>query len=179
MRYLIAGIAAVTVFATGARALAQGYQPGYENPEGPEIVAVYFSASTCVPCRQPHMPALIDSVKVQLARQAKARGQQFRAVFVGMDWDPEKSLAVAREDGLWDEIIVGRNFFNAGAEQYIWADPDTSPAMPQIIVYEQNVTMGNRVTFGLRQVLQRVTGSDELAAWVAQGSPIPKTEGSG
>lgn len=153
----------------------QEYRPSYKNPHGTEVVAVYLTASTCGPCVGPQMPALVDSVKVQLRRQAEARGQEFRAVFVGMDWQPAKAIALSMRDGAWDELDVGRNWFNAGAEEYVWGDPKTRPAMPQFIVYEQPIkTGGGSVVFGHRRALLRVLGPEKLAAWVAKGSPIPK-----
>jgi len=125
------------------------------------------------------MPELIDSVKVQLRREAEARGRRFRAVFVGTDWEPESSIALAKRDGSWDELIVGRHWFNLGAERYIWGDPDTTPAMPQFIVFEQSITTDGGIEFGEREVLVRVMGPDELAVWVEKGSPIPEYRGEG
>jgi len=173
MRFVYASALAALVLAFPFRAAGQEYQPSYENPSGSEIVAVYLTARACGPCIGPEMPELIDSVKVQLKRQADARGQRFRAVFVGMDWDPEDSITLARRDGSWDELVVGRNWFNLGAEQYIWGDPDTTPAMPQFIVIEQDITTDGGIKFGERHVLVRVMGPDQLGAWVEKGSPIP------
>jgi len=175
MHYRNASVLAALVLASPSQAAGQGYQPSYENPDGSEIVAVYLTASTCGPCIGPEMPELIDSVKVQLNRQAQTRGQQFRAVFVGTDWEPEKSIALAKRDGSWDELVVGRNWFNLGAEHYIWGDPNTTPAMPQFVVFEQSITTDGGIKFGERHVLVRVMGPDELAAWVEKGSPIPES----
>jgi hypothetical protein len=173
MRHSCAFVVAAMILALPGRAAGQEYQPSHEDPDGPEIVAVYLTASTCGPCLGPQMPALIDSVKVQLERQAGARGQQFRAVFVGTDWELENSIALAKTDGLWDELVVGRNWFNLAAERYIWGDPNTTPAMPQFIVFEQSITMGeDGIEFGEKRVLLRVMGSEELAAWVDKGSPM-------
>lgn len=162
------------VTAQSERPEARGYQPTYEDPSGTQLVAVYLSASTCAPCRGPQMPALIDSVKLQLQRQAKARGQQFRAVFVGMDWEPDSALALAKEDGLWDELDVGWDWFNVGAEQYIWGNAATTPGLPQIIVFQQKITTGKgRPAFGPRRVLLHVLGPVALKEWVDRGSPLP------
>lgn len=175
MRYWYACAAAMMLLASPGSANGQEYRPSHKNPQGTEIVAVYLTASTCAPCMESQMPALVDSVKVQLQRQAQARGQEFRAVFVGMDWRPAKAIALSMRDGVWDELDVGRNWFNAGAEQYVWGDPKTTAAMPQFIVYEQPINMtGGRVKFGQRRALLRVLGPQQLAAWVAKGSPIPK-----
>jgi hypothetical protein len=177
MHYRYASVFAAFLLASPFQAAGQGYQPSYENPDGSEIVAVYLTASTCGPCIGPEMPELIDSVKVQLKRQAEARGQRFRAVFVGIDWEPENSIALAMRDGSWDELVVGRNWFNLGAEHYIWGDPNTTPAMPQFVVFEQSITTDGGIEFGERLVLVRVMGPDGLAAWVENGSPIPESPG--
>lgn len=150
---------------------AQAYRRTYAQANGTELVAVYLTARSCHGCRAPEMPATLDSIKVLLQRQAQAAGQRFRAVFVGMDWDPDSGLALAREDGFWDEIIVGRNWLNAGAERYIWSDTATAPVLPQVILFEQRIEMGARITFGQRHVLRRLVGLPAFQAWVRQGAP--------
>jgi hypothetical protein len=151
---------------------AQSYGPSYADPHGTQLVAVYLGAASCGPCRLPATRAAIDSIKVHLAQRARLRGQQFRAVIVSMDWEPDSGLAVARESGGWDEMILGRNWSNLGAEHYIWADTATAPSLPQIIVYEQEITMTARVVFGPRRVLRRVHGADALVRWASQGAPL-------
>lgn len=152
-------------------AWAQAYTPTYADPTGRELVAVYFGALTCGPCRSPEMPRVLDSMKVLLRQRAAAEGRQFRAVIVALDWDPDSGLALAREDGRWDEINTGRNWFGLGAAQFIWGDPNVTPAMPQVLVYEQDVTLGARVAIGPATAQQRVVGSVEIARWVRQGAP--------
>jgi hypothetical protein len=114
----------------------------------------------------------LDSIKVQLQRYARANNAQFRAVTVSLDWELDSALAFALENGRWDELIAGRNWTNLGAEFYIWADTATAPSVPQVIVYEQDVTLGARVEFGPRRYLRRVHGADALAQWASTGSPI-------
>lgn len=152
-------------------ASAQSYKPTYDNPNGHELVAVYFGSTSCVPCRAAEMPGLLDSMKVALQQRAAAEGRQFRAVIVALDWVPDSGLILAREDGTWDEINTGRNWFSNGASQFIWSDSTVTPAMPQVMVYDQEVTMGARVSIGAPHFLRRVVGGDAIARWVRQGSP--------
>lgn len=173
MRYLAAAATLVTLCVSAVAVGAQSYRPDYDTPNGVEIVAVYLSAMDCGPCHDPRLPTLLDSIKVQLKRQAIARGQRFRTVFVGMDWDPARSLLMATTDGRWNELDLGRDWFNAGAELYAWGDTTKTPALGTMVVYEQRITMSDRVRFGPRRMLKRVMGADELAKWAALGSPIP------
>ncbi len=166
-------LALTAVFCLPSKALGQAYRLTFPEPRGTELVAVYLTSSTCFGCRDPQMPATLDSIKVQLQRQAQALGAHFRAVFVSMDWEPDSGLALAHLDGPWDELIVGRNWLNAGAERYIWGDTLTTPAMPQMLVFSQSIRMDGRVTFGERTVLRRVLGLAALQAWVRQGSALP------
>jgi len=152
-------------------ATAQLYRPSHTPPTGLELVAVYLTSRTCHGCRAPEMPATLDSIKLLLQRQAQRAGQPFRAVFVDMDWSPDSGLALAREDGTWDEIIVGRSWFNAGAERYIWGDSATTAVLPQLILIEQRVEMGARARFGTRQVLRRLVGLPAFQVWLRQGAP--------
>ena len=151
---------------------AQSYRPAYANPQGTQLVAVYLGAASCGPCRLPSTRVALDSIKVQLQRHAQANNQQFRAVVVAMDWEPDSALVFAQESGRWDELIVGRNWMNLGAEFYIWADTATAPSMPQVIVFEQDITMGARVEFGPRRVVRRVRAADALVRWAGLGSPL-------
>lgn len=156
---------------------AQSYEPTYANPTGHELVMVYLGATSCGPCRAPEMPRLLDSLKILLQQRATAEGRQFRAVIVALDWVPDSGLILAREDGHWDEINTGRNWFSLGAAQFIWADSTVTPAMPQVLVYEQDMTMGARVAMGPMHILQRIHAEDAIARWVRQGAPIPRGPG--
>jgi hypothetical protein len=150
---------------------AQSYRPTYAEPTGRELVAVYVGATGCGPCRSPEMPRVLDSMKLQLQRRAQGAGQQFRAVVVALDWVPDSGFALAREDGAWDEVITGRNWFGLGAAQYIWADSTVAPSMPQVILYEQEVTIGARVKLSEPRILRRIVGAVEIQRWVRQGVP--------
>ena len=151
---------------------AQAYHPSYADPTGHELVMVYLGASTCVPCRAPEMPRLLDSLKVMLQQRATTEGRQFRAVVVALDWAPDSGLVLAREDGPWDEINTGRNWFGLGAAQFIWSDSTVAPQLPQIMVYEQDLTLGARVEVGPARILKRIPGEDAIARWVRQGAPL-------
>ncbi len=149
---------------------AQSYEPTYAEPTGHELVMVYLGATSCVPCRSPEMPRVLDSLKVILQRRAAAQGRQFRAVIVALDWVPDSGLILAREDGRWDEINTGRNWFSLGAAQFVWADSTVTPSIPQVVVYEQDLTVGARVEVGPAHVLKRIHAADAIFRWVRQGA---------
>ncbi len=155
-------------------ATAQRYRPSSADPKGPELIAVYISASWCAGNRAPGLHEAIDTLKLMLQRRAQRAGRQFRAVGVALDWNADSGLAYLKEFGAFDELLVGMNWSNLGAERYIWADSGATPGIPQVLVYEQSVTEGNpRMIFGPSRVLKRVYAGDSIVTWVHRGAPIP------
>jgi len=162
----------MTLLAT--RLQAQGYQPSYDNPRGPELVAVYISASTCVGNRAPGLHEALDSLKLILQARARAAGAVFRMVGVALDWAPDSGVAYLRGFGAFDELNVGRNWFNLGAERWIWSDSSATSDIPQVVVYEQTIAMApRRVEFSTPHVLKRVFGGDKIVEWVRGGAAVP------
>ncbi len=109
-----------------------------------------------------------------LQRRAQAAGRQFRMIGVAIDWSPDSGLAYLKEFGEFDELVVGRNWFNIAAERFVWADTTAISGIPQLLVYEQTVTPGQRrVGFSASHVVKRVGGGDKIVQWVRDGAPIP------
>lgn len=154
---------------------AQGYAPAFPNPQGtPQLVAVYISSSNCVGNRAPGLHQAIDSLKLLLQARASATGRQFRAVGVALDWSPDSGLAYLRQFGAFDELDIGRNWFGLGVERFIWADSTARPVIPQIVIYEQELSPGpGRARFGPPSVLRRVLGGDSIVTWVRAGALVP------
>jgi hypothetical protein len=148
------------------------YVPSYRLPEGKEIVAVYIGATTCGPCLLPEVKAAVRAMKTLVAAQAKQRNAAFSAVGVSNDWETPKAAAFFDSLGRFDQLVLGGNWTNLAIEHFVWRDPSGSPAMPQILVLERTVTPAERIQFSEPRVLRRVTGGDQIPAWVKDGAPI-------
>jgi hypothetical protein len=150
------------------------YRPSYENPRGREIVAVLVSSSKCIGNTVPGFLTAVDTMNRALAAQARRSGRQFVAVGVATDWDTDSGYAYLKSLTRFDEVIVGRNWFNLGASRYVWGDSAARPIEPQVILLERTITMGDSgVAIGPTRVLARYQGADKIIEWVKRGTPIP------
>ena len=112
-----------------------------------------------------------------LARQAKEQNLLFVAVGVATDWIPDSGYAYLKRLSSFNEMIVGRNWFNLGAAVYIWADSTNRPMEPQVILLERDVVMGpTAVQISPDRVLRRFFGAKDIIDWVNGGAPIPKLQ---
>ncbi|MBW3573034.1 MAG: hypothetical protein KY467_18210 [Gemmatimonadetes bacterium] len=152
--------------------LRRGYVPQYELRNGTEVVLVLLGASFCGAQHKPGFAQAVEDAKQQVRRQAVAGGAQFRAVAVSLDWDPKEAMEFLAGFGAFDEISVGSNWLNEGAQRYIWRDHQSDPVVPQIVVIERQVETAPAIKTQGERVLQRVQGSDQIIAWVRAGARI-------
>jgi predicted metalloprotease with PDZ domain len=152
------------------------YQPSHSNPRGTELVAVLVTTESCIGSRQPGFDTAIREMKRLLANRAEADGQPFSVTGVSLDWSVEDGIEHLKKFGAFDEIMVGRNWFNSGAVHYIWRDLPGTPATPQVLLFERHVEPGPKgINFGTERPLARLVGSDAIAEWVGQGAPLTRT----
>jgi hypothetical protein len=141
-------------------------------PKGRQLVAVYVGGSEAM-----GSPSFVDAVrgmKPALARQAAARGLPLAIIGVALDWEVERGLANLRSMGAWDEIILGNNWINVGAQHYLWQRPDGRPSTPQVILFERTITpRDSTIEFGVERRLAGYTGG-EIIEWVRRGAPLPE-----
>lgn len=150
------------------------YVPSEENPKSSEVLAIVVSARSCSPCNQPEYKTAIRNMKPLLARQLSGSGVSFAVVGLGLDWNVDTARAYFAALGKFDELILGRNWFNTGAVAYMWRDSVAVPAMPQVVLVRRRVVdTGGRMAVSADSLLARFVGSDEITAWVARGAPTP------
>ena len=150
------------------------FSPSTDNPRGHELVAVFVSSSTCVGNRRPGFLESIDPMNHSLAERARGQGLPYVAVAVTTDWEPDSGYAYLRRLSKWNEVIVGRNWFNLGIAHYVWADTLTNPFVPEVILLERDTDMGTtRARIGNERVLARIVGADSILSWVRRGTPLP------
>jgi hypothetical protein len=171
MRHVLAlvAVACLSAVPLGAQ---ERYTPAFDNPRGSELVAVYISSSRCIGNRAAGLHEAIEAAKVRLAQRAKSEGRTFRAVGVSLDWAPDTGLAYLKEFGQFDELVIGSNWFNLGATNFVFGDSTGRPSIPQLLVYERTINTSNprRLAFGAPHVLLRIVGGDSIVARVNDGA---------
>jgi hypothetical protein len=147
------------------------YVPRHQLPDGRQLVVVFVGGAEAM--RIPQFVASVRSMKPLLARQAAQRGVALSITGVSLDWDVEQGITNLRSMGLWDEIVVGNNWINAGAQHWVWR-PDGRASTPQVAVYERTVDgRGSSIAFGAERHVARFEGVDGIVDWVQRGAPLP------
>lgn len=146
------------------------YVPDFEFRKGTEIVVVLVGAAFCGAQREPGFPQAVEEAKLRVQEQAKARGAQFRAIAVSLDWKTDEALGFLESFGAFDEIHVGSNWLNDGARRYIWTDLPGEPVVPQVLVIEREIETEPAVQVRSERVVKRIAGAAPVIAWVREGA---------
>jgi hypothetical protein len=150
------------------------YTPGTDLPTKPQILAIYFGATSCVPCQTPEFKAALHQMKPLLLQQATATGHAFAMLGVALDWSIREGLAFLEPLREFDEVAVGANWTNLAAVRYIWGDTTATPGLPQIVIVERQLDPGRSgIAVGPEHLVTRLVGAGAIQSWVAQGAPLP------
>ena len=171
MRVLLFVVAAACLAQT-ASAQTSDYVPSHRLPEGRELVAVYIGSTDCGPCQWPQVKQAVRAMKPLLAAQAKQRGMAFSVIGSTQDWDLKQGAAFFDSLGAFDQLVIGGNWTNLAVEQFVLRDSLALLAMPQVVVIERTVGLGERITVSAPVLLKRISGGAEIPAWVTAGAPI-------
>jgi hypothetical protein len=104
--------------------------------------------------------------------QAAARGAQFRAVAVSLDWETDEAMSFLESFGAFDEVTVGSNWLNEGARRYIWHELPGPAAVPQLLVIERDIEIEPQVQVRNERVIKRLAGAPLVIEWVGAGAKI-------
>lgn len=104
---------------------------------------------------------------------ADSQGYYFSTVGVGVYMRPEIGVWVLKQYGHFDELDVGRSWFNAGLKRYT-KDMGDEGSLPQVIAVLDTIQVDPRDWTRIRRTeLARFVGWPSLRAWEASGYPIP------
>lgn len=162
----------VLVVSRSVGAQATDYVPSQRLSEGRELVAVYIGSTDCGPCQLPPVKSAVRTMKSLLAAQAKQHGMAMTVIGVAEDWDLKRGAAFLEPLGPFDQVVIGGNWTNVAVEQFVLRDSLALMAMPQVVVLERTVQLGERVTVSEPHVLKRISGGVDIPAWVAAGAPV-------
>lgn len=178
MRFSIPVLAAfVLSSAAPLCAQTQAYEPDYETPAGRELVGVFISSHTFQGEHAEGLTEAVEELKLILSERAREEGVNFRMVAVIVDWETEVSLDYLADFGVFDELVVGSNWFNVGAQHFLWADTTKKTIIPQVQVLERHVGFAGkrRVEFGEPRLLIQVPGLQQIIGWVGEGATLPSS----
>ena len=170
-----AGIAitSLVVVVTGCRQ-DRRYEPNYDSTrEGREVVAVYIGAKSCGPCQEESLKQAVERMKVLLAEQAESKGRPFSIIGVATDASVKDGLTFLAGCGEFDEVSAGRGWHNSLFGQHVSGVDSRFGALPQVIVFEQEVSEGRPgLKIGAARYLARHLGTTGIRAWVDRGARL-------
>jgi hypothetical protein len=96
----------------------------------------------------------------------------FSTIGISDDWSVARGLALLERFGPFDEVVVGRNWFNLGIDKYI-SDLHALPGVPQLVITTQYVN-ADTLPFikGHLEVPLRLLGHESIANWAARHFPF-------
>lgn len=95
----------------------------------------------------------------------------FSTVGISQGWYPDEGLAVLGRFGHFDELIVGRSWFNSGVQRYV-TDLESVLQLPQVLAVVEGISVGETwwESTGPQEIGRHV-GESALSAWLEEGSP--------
>ncbi len=131
---------------------AAGETIGTEALEGKEVIALYFSAVWCPPCRA-FTPRLVEA-----ANELREAGKPFEVVFVSRDRNADAMLGYMRDYNMpWVALPFGNAKIQELARRY------SIRGIPALVVVDGN---GKVITTQGRQHIQR-RGAKAFETWTA------------
>ena len=133
-------------------------------------VTLVVVAPTSQPSKE--MVTVVHEATNAVGRAARDAGMLFSTIGVSDDWSVERGLGLLSTFGHFDEVIVGRNWFNSGIMLFV--DALGGPqAVPQIVVVRQEkVIRKGSWRYGPMEELARAVGQGGMLAWAAGGFPV-------
>lgn len=136
--------------------------PGVEH----ETLAFLVISSHCIAAYDPNLVAIVDATKGALARDAAARGRKLHLIAISLDDDIGPALRFLARLGTFNEVSIGGNWLNSQVSSLVWNDPQTEPQIPQWIIVDRDVTIGQaRIAIRSGQVRTRIVGLDGMRRW--------------
>ncbi len=133
---------------------------------GVEVLAVVIGSQSCGASTTPGFSGAIARILTELETDATRHGRRFSSVGVALDQSPADGIQFLSTIGSFDEVMVGRSWLNSGAVHYIWRDIAGMPALPQLVLVERSVSVGERsISIGSDKLLARHVGIDQIMSW--------------
>ena len=96
----------------------------------------------------------------------------YSTVGVSDHWSVPAGLSILDRFGPFDEVVVGRNWFNLGVTEFI-SRMNGVPAVPQVVVTIQDIQTDTLpFHYGERVELVRLVGAGAVQSWAARNFPL-------
>lgn len=145
--------------------------------QGRELTLVYIGSSTCYFSNKDFLPRALKSIKSKIKNKARENGYNFVTMGISRDWSIERGIDHLERMGEFDEISVGRSWANQGLLKYIWNEIPGRPAIPQVLVVDQNLKTpdGNLNTYRIEgeKLIIRKVGVNEIKRWIKNRIAMP------
>ncbi len=144
------------------------YMPEFRNLDGDEIALIFITSPYCYFSNLAEMPQLIEKSKIRAMNIANDSQANFAAIGVVIVWDVNEGFEHISNFGQFDEIMIGRNWFNIGARKYIYADTTISKgSVPQLLIVSRKNEIKikeDRSIYKIKEqnIIARYRGFDEI-----------------
>ncbi len=146
-------------------------------PSGRYLVAFVLLSSECGFSTEKGTKKAIRELRASLrASHAKAFAK-VSVIGIAIDEDLDAGVRYLQSLGpsAFDEISVGGSWLNELVTALVWRDGVATPETPQVVLVERRVDASEyprNIDVQRDSVLLKVTGRDDLLAWVNQGAPM-------
>lgn len=103
---------------------------------------------------------------------ASNNGYYFSTIGISDDWSVPRGLALLDRFGAFDEVVVGRNWFNLGIDRFI-SSLGAVPGVPQLVITTQYINVDTLPFIkGALEVPLRLIGHQNIINWATRRFPF-------
>lgn len=114
----------------------------------------------------------IREAKAAVREQAVKAGYYFSTIGISDDWSISRGLSILEPFGPFDEVTVGRNWFNTGIKRFV-NDLAGEAVVPQIAVVLEEVAIDTiPFRYGAPVEIVRVVGRQAMETWAGAGFKV-------
>jgi hypothetical protein len=131
---------------------------------GRQLVMIVVGSSQCGASRGSDVLVSIRILRDSLRAIARRRQVAFSSIGVALDDDPRLGLEWLGHIGGFDEVASGGNWLNTAAVEFIWREPTSFGAQPQVIVEFRSIERENQRRYRppVGEVLIRMIGQKDI-----------------
>jgi hypothetical protein len=132
-----------------------------------ELVAVLIASSDCGASQKEELRRALRGLRSAIVAMPEAKSKRVVLIGAALDWAIPDGVAYLKSIGGFDEIAVGNSWLNAAAIQYIWQAPGRLTSIPQLVVFEREVTVTREgITVSPSHIIKRMRGVPEILAFL-------------
>lgn len=147
---------------------------------------VYIGSSGCGYCNNKETEHMVKTLKTYFRNFAHRHNYKFWSTGISVDVSSIKGINFLQKTGYFDEIISGGNWYNLGADQYVWNRFQGRGLTPQLLLtlttYEIPYPGNGAIVKRKERLLKRFSGMNAIKklyqqSVIAQNQQIGKELG--